>query len=164
MTSYLQGERSVCPKPIIPFFWFTSIGFRSGPSWLVYRLLQDQLYEEAMCKGSTETDSFTQQKQYHKRITLRTMKIPLQSIHSKEGPHYQFSEAQESCQLISDKCHIWHGYVENPAAKYSQQGRSTLSPRSEARGGCQKTSDNQPIHEFGYPLVIPYPGCTAQLG
>jgi hypothetical protein len=26
MTSYLQGQRSVCPKPRIPFFWFTSIG------------------------------------------------------------------------------------------------------------------------------------------
>ncbi len=115
-------------------------------------------------KAVLETDSFTQQKQYHKRTTLRTMKILLQSICSEEGPHYCFSKVQESCHLTSNKCHIWLGYVENPAAKYSQRGRSALSPRSKARGICQKTSDNQPIHEFGYPLVIQYPGCTAQLG
>jgi hypothetical protein len=29
-----------------------------------------------------------QQKQYHKRTTLRTLKLPLRSIRSKEGPHY----------------------------------------------------------------------------
>jgi hypothetical protein len=32
-------------------------------------------------------DSFTQQKQYHKRTTLRTLKLPLQSNRSKEGLH-----------------------------------------------------------------------------
>jgi hypothetical protein len=80
-----------------------------------------------------ETDYFTQQKQYHKRTTLRTMKIqlqsirsrkvhtiagekrnkavtrqatnaiygmgtlkiPLQSIHSKEGPHYCLGAKRE---------------------------------------------------------------------
>ncbi len=51
-----------------------------------------------------------------------TLKILLQSICSKEGPHYRFNEAQ---------------------------------------GSCQKTSNNQAIHKFGYPLVIPYPGCTS---
>jgi hypothetical protein len=39
-------------------------------------------------KAVLETDYLTQQKQYHKRTTLRTMKIPLQSIRSKEGLHY----------------------------------------------------------------------------
>jgi hypothetical protein len=29
-----------------------------------------------------------QQKQYHKRTALRTLKLPLQSIRSEEGPHY----------------------------------------------------------------------------
>jgi hypothetical protein len=31
MTSYVQGQRSVCPKPRIPFFWFTSIGVQKQP-------------------------------------------------------------------------------------------------------------------------------------
>ncbi len=39
-------------------------------------------------KAVPETDSFTQQKQYHKRTTLRTLKLLLQSICSKEGLHY----------------------------------------------------------------------------
>jgi hypothetical protein len=70
-------------------------------------------------KAVLETDSLTQQKQYHKRTTLRTTKILLQSIRSKEGPHYHLSEAQKRCHLTSDKCHIWHGYVEDFAAKHS---------------------------------------------
>jgi hypothetical protein len=36
----------------------------------------------------------TQQQQYHKRTTLRTMNIPLQSIRSEEGPHYCWSKVQ----------------------------------------------------------------------
>jgi hypothetical protein len=77
---------------------------------------------KSCAKAVPEMDYFTQQKQYHKRTTLRMLKIPLQSICSKEGPHYRLSEA---------------------------------------RGSCHLTSNNQPIHEFGYPLVIPYLGCTA---
>ncbi len=102
-------------------------------------------------KAAPEMDYFTQQKQYHKRTTLRTLKILLQSICSEEGPHYRLSKARQSCQLTSNKCHIWHGYIEDPAAKHSQQGRPALSPRSKAQGSCHMTSDNQPIHEFGYP-------------
>ncbi len=39
-------------------------------------------------KAVPETDYLTQRKQYHKRTTLRTMKILMQSICSKEGLHY----------------------------------------------------------------------------
>ncbi len=35
------------------FFGSQVFGFRSNPSWLMYRLLRDQLYEEALCEGST---------------------------------------------------------------------------------------------------------------
>ncbi len=42
-----------------------------------------------------------QQKQYHKRTTLRMLKIPLQSICSKEGPHYCFE--QSARKLSYDK-------------------------------------------------------------
>jgi hypothetical protein len=42
-----------------------------------------------------------QQKQYHKRTTLRTLKIPLQSICSKDGLHYCYE--QSARKLSSDK-------------------------------------------------------------
>ncbi len=35
------------------FFWFTSIWVLRDPSRLKYRLLQDFVYEEAMCEGSS---------------------------------------------------------------------------------------------------------------
>jgi hypothetical protein len=94
MMSYLQGQRSIG-------------SYKTSST------------RKPCAKAVPEMDSFMQQKQYHKRTTLRTMKIPLQSIRSEEGPHNRLSEAQKSCQLTSNKCHTWHGYVKNPAAKYS---------------------------------------------
>jgi hypothetical protein len=44
---------------------------------------------------------FTQQKQYHKSTTLHMLKIPLQSIRSKEGPHYRYEQSMR--KLSSDK-------------------------------------------------------------
>ncbi len=147
------------------FFGSRVFGFRSGPSWLTYWLLRDQLYEEAMCKGSTgngllntakavpEKDYFThieapaakhlQQgrsalllEAKHNKAVIRqatnaiygmgTLKIPLRSIRSEEGPHYRLGEKREEAVIR----------------------QATMIP----------------IHKFGYPLVIPYPGCTAQLG
>ncbi len=52
-------------------------------------------------KAVPETDYLTQRKQYHKRTTLCTMKIPLWSIPSKEGPHYRLE--QSTRKLSSDK-------------------------------------------------------------
>ncbi len=110
-------------------------------------------------------DSLTQQKQYHKRSTLRTMKIPLRSICSEEGPHYRLSEARESCQLTSNKCHIWHGHVKDPAVKDSQRGRPALSPWSKAQGSCHKTSNNQSYSRVWISLgdSIPKLYCIAWL-
>jgi hypothetical protein len=50
------------------------------------------------------------------------LEIPLQSIRSKEGPHY----------CLGANC------------KEAVIRQATINP----------------IHEFGHPLVIPYPGCT----
>ena len=54
---------------------------------------------------------------------MGTLKIPLQSIRSKEGPHYRLGAKREE----------------------AVRRQATINP----------------IHEFGYPLVIPYPSCTA---
>jgi hypothetical protein len=56
---------------------------------------------------------------------------------------------------------IWQGYIEDPAAKGFVARKARTIALSKARGSCHKTSDNQPIHEFGSPLGIPYPGCAA---
>ncbi len=74
------------------FFWFMSIGVLRDPSRLKYRLLR--FFTRKPCaKEVPETDYLMQQKQYLKRTTLSRLKIPLQSICSKEGPHYCLSKA-----------------------------------------------------------------------
>jgi hypothetical protein len=73
------------------FFGSRVFGFRSGPSWLKYRLLHFFSMRKPCAKEVPETDYLTQRKQYlkgllytpiqrkqyHKRTTLHTLKIPL---------------------------------------------------------------------------------------
>jgi hypothetical protein len=61
---------------------------------------------------------------------------------------------------------IWQGYVEDHAAKDFVTRKASTIALSKARGSCPKTSDNQPIHEFGYPFGDSIPGlyCVAWLG
>jgi hypothetical protein len=61
---------------------------------------------------------------------------------------------------------IWQGYVEDPIAKDFVARKAHTIALSKARGSCHKTSDNQPIHEFGYPFGDSIPGlyCVAWLG
>jgi hypothetical protein len=61
---------------------------------------------------------------------------------------------------------IWQGYVEDPTAKDFVARKARTIALSEARGSCYKTSNNQPIHEFGYPFGDSIPGlyCVAWLG
>jgi hypothetical protein len=47
---------------------------------------------------------------------------------------------------------IWQGYVEDLAAKDFVARKACTIALSEAQGSCYKTSNNQPIHEFGYPI------------
>jgi hypothetical protein len=47
---------------------------------------------------------------------------------------------------------IWQGYVEDPAAKDFLARKALTIALSEAQGSCHKTSNNQPIHELGYPF------------
>jgi hypothetical protein len=119
-TSYVQGQRSMCPKPKIPFFlvhnyWGSEVTRLS----LSIRSYETSSTRKRCAKAVPETDSFTQQKQYHKRTTLCTLKLPLQSIHSKEGPHYRLGAKLKEAVIRQAINAIWHGYVENPAAKHS---------------------------------------------
>ncbi len=90
-----------CPKPRIPFFvheyWGSEVTHLGGCIGS-YKTCSTR---KPCAKAVPETDYFTQQKQYHKRTTLRTLKIPLQSICSKEGLHYCFEWSVK--KLSSDK-------------------------------------------------------------
>jgi hypothetical protein len=61
---------------------------------------------------------------------------------------------------------IWQGYVEDPAAKGFVVRKARAITLSKVRGSCHKTSNNQPIHKFGYPFGDSIPGlyCVAWLG
>ncbi len=92
----------MCPKPRIPFFlvheYWGSEATHLGWSIGSYETCSTR---KPCAKAVPETDYFTQQKQHHKRTTLCMLKIPLQSIRSKEGPHYCYE--QSARKLSSDK-------------------------------------------------------------
>ncbi len=112
-----RRQGSVCPKPRIPFFWFTSIwiwkwpvsveisaptrlGLRGSHVRRKFRKRTTLRSESSTLKGLLYAPF--QQKQYLKRTTLRRLKIPLRSICSEEDPHYSLSEACVR-KLSSDK-------------------------------------------------------------
>ncbi len=53
---------------------------------------------------------------------------------------------------------IWQRYVEDPTAKDFVVKKARTIPLSKVQGSCHKTSNNQPIHEFGYPFGDSIPG------
>ncbi len=69
------------------------------------------------------------------------------------------------CDWLWDACHM-AGYVEDPTAKNFVAKKACTIVFSKAWGSFHKTSDNQPIHEFGYPFGDSIPGlyCVAWLG
>ncbi len=61
---------------------------------------------------------------------------------------------------------IWHGYVEDPAAKDFVARKARTIAMSKAQGSCHKTSDNQPYSRvwksLGDSILELY--CVALLG
>ncbi len=101
MTSYVRGQRSRVLNQEFLFLvhkYWGSEATRLGGCIGSYETCSTRKPCE---KAVPETDYFTQQKQYHKRTTLRTLKILLQSICSKEGLHYHFEWSTR--KLSSDK-------------------------------------------------------------
>jgi hypothetical protein len=93
-------------------------------------------------KAVPEMDYFTQQKQYHNRTTLCTLKIPLQSICSKEGPHYCFE--QSTRKLSSDKqqstySRVWISLGDSIPGLYCVAWRSITHARNcQFEDFCEK--------------------------
>ncbi len=129
-----RRQGSVCPKPRIPFFWFTSIWVLKRPISVeesaptTHGLRGSNVRRKFWKRTTLRSESSTlkgllyapiQQKQYHKRTTLRRLKILLRSIVARKVPNRLGAKREESCHETCDVCHLWHGYVENPAAKHS---------------------------------------------
>jgi hypothetical protein len=113
-------------------------------------------------KAVPETDSFTQQKQYHKRTTLCTLKLPLQSIRSKEGPHYPLG-AKHKKAVIRQATNAIHGMgtLNIPLQSIRSKEGPPYCLGAKRKEAVVRQATINPIHKFGYPLVIPYLGCTA---
>jgi hypothetical protein len=89
------------------------------------------------------------------------MKIPLQSIRSKEGPHYRLGAKRKEAVIRQAINAIWHGYIEIPLQSIrSEEGPHYRLGAKHEEAVIRQATIN-PIHKFGYPLVIPYPGFTA---
>ncbi len=175
-TSYLQGIISYVPQPRNPFFLFTSSSVHKQP--ISFEVLAPAFF---ILQGSHV------QRQYQKRTTLRSKSSTLKGLLYAPDPHKRKkgtlsdqprlsrvsstahlccrgrSRSKDMTSFVTDvEMHtIWQGYIEDPAAKDFVARKVRTIAFSKARGSCHLTSNNQPIHKFGYPLVIPYPGCTA---
>jgi hypothetical protein len=68
-TSYVQGQRSVCPKPRIPFFLFTSIGVQKQP------ILVEVLAPTRLALRGSHV-----QRQYQKRTSLHSKNSTIKGL------------------------------------------------------------------------------------
>ncbi len=93
------------------------------------------------------------------------LKLPLQSICSKEDPHYRLG-AKRKKAVIRQATNAIYGM--GTLKILLQSIRSEEGPHyclgAKHKEAVIRQAIVNPIHEFGYPLVIPYPGCTAELG
>jgi hypothetical protein len=95
------------------------LGLGSGPTWLKYRLLQDLVYEEAMCKRMFQKQTTLRSKSSTlKRTTLRMLKILLQSIVARKVRTIALEQSPKKAVMRHAINAIWHRYIGNPAAKY----------------------------------------------
>ncbi len=90
------------------------------------------------------------------------MKILLQSIRSKEGLHYRLvAKCKEAVIRQAINAMYDMGTLKIPLRSIrSKEGPHYRLGANREEAVIRQATIN-PIHEFGYPLVIPYPGCTA---
>ncbi len=128
-----RRQGSMCPKPRIPSFFLVHeyLGLEAARLGWSIGSYETWSTRKPCAKAVPETDSLTQWKQYLKRTTLCTFKLPLRSIHSKECPHYHLSEVQESCHQTSDKCHMaWVCWKSRCEAFVARKARTIALERS----------------------------------
>ncbi len=89
-------------------------------------------------------------------------KILLWSIRSEEGPHHCLGGKRKKA-VIRQGTNAIHGMgtLKIPLQSIrSEEGPHNRLGAKRKEAVIRQATIN-PIHEFGYPLVIPYPGCTA---
>ncbi len=105
-----QRQGSACPQPRISFLVHEYLG-SERPISIEVSAPALFLYEEAMCEGSSGNGLLyaakavyapIKREQYHKRTTLRRLKIPLQSIVARNAALSPWSKAWAR-KLSSDK-------------------------------------------------------------
>jgi hypothetical protein len=123
------------PQTKNSFFWFTSIWVWkrpvsvevSAPTRLGLRgsnVRRKFWKRTTLCSKSSTLKGLLyapiQRKQYHKRTTLRRLKIPLQSIVVRKVRTIALERsAKKAVMRYAINAILWHGYVENSAAKHS---------------------------------------------
>jgi hypothetical protein len=89
------------------------------------------------------------------------LKLPLQSIRSKEGLHYHLG-AKHKKAVIRQATNAIHGLgtLKIPLQSiHSKEGPHYCLEAKREEAVIRQATIN-PIHEFGYPFVIPYMGYT----
>ncbi len=103
-----------------------------------------------------------QQKQYHKRTTLCRLKIPLRSIVARKVRTIALEQSAKKAVMRHAINAIYGmGTLKIPLRSIHSEEGPHYRLGAKCEEAVSKTSNYQPIHEFGYPLVIPYSGCTA---
>ncbi len=117
----------MCPKPRIPFFWFTSIGVQKQP-----------ILVEVLAPMRLGLRGSHVQRQYRKWTTLRSKSSTIKGL-------------------------LYACWRSRCKAFVARKARTIAL--SKVQRSCHKTSDNQPIHKFGYPFGDSIPGlyCVAWL-
>jgi hypothetical protein len=159
-----QRQGSVCPKPRIPFFLFTSIwgleAARLGWSIGSYKTWSTR---KPCAKEVPEMDYFMQQKQYLKKDYFTHVEDPTAKHCSKEGLHYcPGAKREESCHETCNKCHMaWVHCKSRCEVFIARKGRTIALERSMRKKAVIWQATINLYSRVGYPLVIPCLGCTA---
>ncbi len=148
-TSYLQGQRSVCPKPRISFFLFTSIGVQKQPV-----LVEVSAPMRLALQGSHV------RRLYRKRTPLCSKSSTIKGLlYARLSSRCKAFVARNVSTIAWAKCK--EAVIRQ--ATNAMYGMGTLKiplQRIRSEEGPHYPLGAKRVHEFRYPLVIPYPGCT----
>ncbi len=166
---------SMFPQPRF-FFWFTSSDFLKKPVSLNYWILHPFFYKEATCKSSTVKGLLyaakaVPSKDHFMHLTLKNARKGCWVI----SPNHRMSHPRRFCAVgdvvpqrydalqdwLWDACHMagvhWGSRCKGFCSEEGLHYRLWVKRKEAA---IRQATINL-IHEFGNPLGIPYPSCTA---
>jgi hypothetical protein len=161
-----QRQGSVCPKPIIPFFLVheylgleaARLGWSIGSciSFLQGSHVQRKFRKQTTLRSESSTlkgllYAPIQRKQYHKRTTLRRLKILLQSIVARKVRTIALEQSTKKAVMRHAINAIWHGHIEKSRCKafVARKARTIALERS-----VRKLSEDKRQSTFIHKLDI----------